>query len=130
MIEPITEYDNWYRDLYKKCFDKDDMWFSEIIRNRYQGYHINKVAFHVENKIIDDEMEILSIGVHPNFRLQGLAKLLLKDRISKFKKVFLEVSSNNVNAIQLYKTLKFEQINFRKNYYQDSDALLMKYESQ
>ena len=39
--------------------------------------------------------------------------------------ITLEVSSNNISAINLYKKLNFKEVAIRKNYYNDSDAILM-----
>lgn len=36
----------------------------------------------------------------------------------------LEVSSENLTAIQLYKSFDFKEVGVRKKYYKDSDALL------
>ena len=45
---------------------------------------------------------------------------------SGVKKIFLEVSTNNFPALNLYKNNGFVQISVRKNYYEDgSDAILM-----
>ena len=60
--------------------------------------------------------------------LNELEELLLK---SNCKKVFLEVASNNLIALHLYKKVGFKKFGIRKNYYKilkdkKVDAILMK----
>ncbi len=40
-------------------------------------------------------------------------------------KINLEVNSNNIKAINLYKKFGFKQVGNRKNYYSDGDGLLL-----
>ena len=79
------------------------------------------------------EYEILLVYVNFNYRLLGYASKLLNEIPSVLKhrnleKIYLEVSSDNVDAIELYKNNNFVQIGIRKNYYyitkKKSDALL------
>ena len=82
-----------------------------------------------------DEGEILRIAVSDKLRRYGLGKKLLICVIEELKKhgctnVFLEVRSSNLSAISLYKSVGFEEIGVRKNYYKDNgeDAKLFKLE--
>ena len=71
---------------------------------------------------VADEMEILTIGVLPAFReqgvgfqfLQGLFTYAMKNQV---KHVFLEVSADNKPAQHLYQKAGFTQTGTRKNYY-------------
>lgn len=80
---------------------------------------------------IDSDYEIIKIGVigkHRNKSYAYKSLLYLLDNL-EFKKMFLEVSSNNLIAIKLYKKLNFKQIAIRKQYYNDkSNALIFCYE--
>lgn len=72
---------------------------------------------------IVEEAHITLLGIHPEYRRQGLGKLLLftllEDAIArKLKWATLEVNENNVAAIGLYKQLGFEVAGTRKGYYQ------------
>ena len=76
-----------------------------------------------------DFAEINDILVAPAFRRQGLAKqllnrveFLLKD---KTQKIFLEVREGNLPAINLYKSVGFNQISIRKKYYSDGENALV-----
>ena len=70
-----------------------------------------------------DTSELLYICVDKSIQSKGMANKLLSQSILKLKKfnireVFLEVDTQNIPAISLYKKLNFKQISMRKNYYQ------------
>lgn len=74
-----------------------------------------------------DEMEILTILVHPNSRGKGKAVALLNHLISYAKKhavqqIFLEVNVENKPAISLYEKMGFQKTGVRKNYYKMKDG--------
>ncbi len=128
IISEITNQDLWYPKLYQKCFDKKDVWFNNLNSPRFKAYHIEKKAFLIVHKIDDKEFEIITIGVDPKHRRVGLAKYLLNHLIRKLatgSKIFLEVSTDNLSAVNLYKSLGFKEVSLRKNYYQNNDATIM-----
>lgn len=76
--------------------------------------------------------DIQTIGIATSQQGKGLGRMLMERLILKAKalgseSVFLEVRADNENAIGLYRSLGFEQIDLRKRYYQPSgtDALVM-----
>ena len=81
--------------------------------------------------------ELLSLGVVPNFRRGGIAKILLAESLATFhcqgaERVYLEVAEDNPPAQALYLSSGFEQIGQRKGYYRRLgetrvDALTMCY---
>lgn len=78
-----------------------------------------------------DEGEILRIATSKENRRQGIGKNLLYKALDILKgkgaeSVYLEVRSKNTAAIELYKSIGFEQIDLRRNYYHDDDALIFK----
>lgn len=92
-------------------------------------YHSRIVAYYILNTCYDIA-EIFKIAVVSDYRGKGYSKLLMDKIISqsksvKCKKILLEVSSVNSTAIKLYKKYNFIAIATRKNYYKDSDALIM-----
>lgn len=98
-------------------FDKDNL----------SGY----LAF----SLIEDEMEILNLAVHPKCRRQGIGTSLLKHafricRETGIAKSFLDVKESNKGALNLYKKFGYSQIGIRKKYYPDTreDALLFRYD--
>lgn len=74
------------------------------------------------------ELEI--IVVSNDYRNQGIATNLMNHFINNYCQkddtIFLEVSCENLNAINLYKKFDFETINVRKKYYGNIDAYIMK----
>ena len=86
--------------------------------------------------IIDDEAEILSIGVTPDRQRQGVGKWLLQRFFDygasrNIAKVLLEVAEDNVPAVRLYRGFGFVEFGRRKGYYKQGnrkiDAIMMKW---
>ena len=76
---------------------------------------------------VPGEWELLRIGVRPEFRASGLGHRLMQAGLRGLAgSVMLEVAANNRSAIKLYEDFGFLEIHRRKNYYRDSDALIMK----
>ena len=78
------------------------------------------------------EYEILLIYVSKKFRKQGIGTKLInkiEENNSYLKKIYLEVSKNNSEAISFYTKMKFKIIYKRKNYFiienKKIDALAM-----
>ena len=86
--------------------------------------------------MIDDEAEILSIGVTPDWQRQGVGKRLLQRFFNygasrNMAKAVLEVAENNLPALGLYRDFGFAEFGRRKDYYkhgnQKIDAIMMKW---
>ena len=86
--------------------------------------------------IIDDEAEILSIGVTPDRQRQGVGERLLQRFFDhgasrNMAKAVLEVAEDNVPALGLYRDFGFAEFGRRKDYYkqgnQKIDAIIMKW---
>lgn len=81
--------------------------------------------------MVADEAEILSLGVVPEARRQGIASGLLQFAESCLKKegarrFFLEVSESNISAKELYNKAEYTLIHKRDAYYVDgSNALCL-----
>ena len=68
------------------------------------------------------EAELLSLGVVPAFRRQGVAQQLIARTIETCQRIgarnlFLEVAEDNPAAQTLYERLDFEQVGTRRGYY-------------
>ncbi|MBR5868546.1 MAG: ribosomal protein S18-alanine N-acetyltransferase [Clostridia bacterium] len=79
-----------------------------------------------------DEGYIMNLCVNPDYRRRGIARQLMDALLKGAEKaelafVTLEVRESNVPAISLYKSLSFEEVGLRKNYYQNptEHALLL-----
>lgn len=76
-----------------------------------------------------DELELLTIAVHPNHRKQGHGRALLLEllAVENASVVFLELRRSNGPARSLYLSQGFLEIGCRKAYYRDGeDAILMR----
>lgn len=83
--------------------------------------------------VILPEAEILRIAVLPSERRRGRGEALLKAFLSEIGKrgadvAFLEVRTDNLPAVSLYRKCGFSDVSVRKNYYRDpmADALVMR----
>lgn len=81
---------------------------------------------------IMEEGHITNVAVHPDYRQQGLGKLLVQDmmaraKLSAIQQMTLEVRVSNRAAIALYEGMGFETVGIRPNYYTDNneDAQIM-----
>lgn len=76
--------------------------------------------------IFTPESEVHTIGVDPKCHRAGIGSLLLRELLGAADKhggpVFLEVRTDNVAAIELYRRFGFETVGTRKRYYQPSGA--------
>lgn len=132
------EYLDSLSDLEKICFAVP--WS----RNLFENDISNPMAYYVlavlNNKVIGycglykvlDEADITNIAVHPDFRGNGLAQMLLDNifehcKLSRISKITLEVRESNKKAINLYNKKGFRVVGERKNYYSDNceTAILM-----
>ena len=102
-----------------------------VLGIRRDGVLVAYMAF----SIIKDEMEILNLAVHPDFRRQGLGERILMESFrvcieNNVRKSFLDVKISNEPALGLYRKFGYKQIGVRKKYYPDTreDALLFRYD--
>jgi len=105
----------------------------------YKKYAISRVAMFERNIVgyictnyVLHEAHILNLAVHPDFRRQGIATVMMDEALKELKKkgcvfIYLEVRASNTGAIKFYELFKFKVVDVRKKYYIDpnEDALLM-----
>lgn len=77
-------------------------------------------------RVIQDEAEILSIGVKKRVRRNGIGKYLIEQAkrfstLHQLRSILLEVAETNRNAVGFYKKQGFLKIGIRNNYYVFSD---------
>lgn len=127
--EPLAE-------MHKLCFEKawDKAAFESLLRLPTTCGFLNDKSF-ILFSVCDNQAEILTLGVVPNSRKNGIAFDLLTYATEKLKsagvqEIFLDVNVNNLAARKLYEKADFQQIAIRKAYYDDaglkSDALVLK----
>ncbi len=116
---------------------------SEILKTHFRGYKISddpfeKVAIYTDRdimgiisySIIYERGEINYIITLPNYRNKGIGQKLLEYAISDMgksgcKTISLEVETENIAGINLYKKYNFQTKTIRPNYYGGKDAYLM-----
>ncbi len=81
---------------------------------------------------LPEEVDIHNIAVHPDFRRQGIGRLLLEQVVDLARRqerlrVTLDVRFSNAPAQNLYRSFGFVIRGLRKGYYSDNgeDALVM-----
>ena len=67
-----------------------------------------------------DSLEIMKIGVNPEYREKGFGTILVNEIKKSRMEIFLEVRENNTTAIEFYKKNGFKEAGKRKNYYRDT----------
>ena len=71
-----------------------------------------------------EEVEIIKIGVIKSYQRNGYGSYLIKElKTLDIKKIFLEVSIENVQAINFYLKNGFQEIGLRKMYYKSKDGI-------
>ena len=137
MISEIIECDNeTARSLEKiEKLIFGTAWNSQVIQEKIKNKKFKYWIYEVENSIkgylgiqfLEEEIEILGIGVNKGSRRKNIATELMDELIeyfekSEYKKIILEVRESNTVAQRLYKKYGFKQISKRKKYYVDEDA--------
>ena len=118
--------------------DFDDFWNYNILSNELKSTNSIYIVAKLDDEIIGfagitiilDESEINNIVIKKQCRKKGYSKILLQELINiskenNCKKINLEVNSENIPAINLYKSFNFENVGLRKGYYNGKDAILM-----
>lgn len=86
----------------------------------------NKVIAYAGIELLVDHADITTIAVNKDYLKKGIATLLLNELFKKCRelhidKIFLEVRTSNIPAINLYEKLGFKKISTRKNYYTNNE---------
>ena len=118
-------------NLHKLCFPHKPWTANDFADLKKSGCDIiaSQNGF-VAWRLVADEAEIITIGVHPDARRAGIAAAMLtlvENDIKKRggKKIFLEVAENNRPARELYEHNGYVRIGVRPKYYDGTDAILM-----
>lgn len=116
-------------DIGHLCFS--DAWRRETVRhdlmeNEHSFYLVAEEDGFITGYgcfwFIADEGQLVNIGVRPENRRQGIARLLLQKGIEEARKrnmltMFLEVRVSNLSAQKMYETFGFKNLGLRKNVY-------------
>ena len=125
-IEKVCFSNPWSRKSFADGMTNPDVqtYFTAITDGEISGYIC---IFH-----IFEDGDLLNIAVHPKYRRQGIAQMLMNKMFELLKekgteRVTLEVRSSNFSAQSLYKKNGFKPMAIRKNYYSDptEDGIVM-----
>jgi len=90
---------------------------------------ISRSQCFVLGRLVVDELEILTVACAPSHQKQGHARTVMLNLLNRAACngglwSFLEVASDNIPAISLYKGLGFAQVGLRKGYYERIDGAI------
>ena len=114
----IKDFENYFKE------DKIKIW--KISTQKIIGFII---FYHVK-----DEIEIIQIGIIKSYQRKNYGSLIINKikKLNDIKKIFLEVSVENTQAINFYLKNGFKKIGIRKAYYKVNkkriDALRLLFE--
>ncbi len=130
-VENVFEIEKTFFDVTEKNSIlgalKSDTLYYFVLKNK------NEVVGFLECSIVLDEAELYEIAIKSEFQGKGFSNYLMRFFIDfckekNVKTIFLEVNTINSKAISLYKKFGFKEYSVRKNYYGNSDAILMRYD--
>lgn len=122
-IDNLIFEDKWSADAYSRECKNNKIFVAKLL---------DKIIGFIDLEIVADEMNIVKVGVLPDYRRNRVAIQLINHALEYAKQnniasVGLEVSSNNIPAQNLYKKMGFESTRVRKQYYKDhSDGIEMR----
>ena len=127
-LEKLCFSDPWSeRSVASEVHNQLALWLVALDGNRVAGY--------VGSQTVIDESDMMNIAVHPDYRRQGIARLLVDHLVEELKKrgshcLTLEVRQSNDPARNLYASMEFNQVGLRKNYYRNpkEDAWILRKE--
>ena len=118
-------------NLHKLCFPNKPWSASDFADLKKSGCEIiaSQNGF-IVYRCVADEAEIITIGVAPAARRNGIgsAMLCIIEKSVKnqgVKKIFLEVASTNIAGQKLYENNGYKVVGIRPKYYDGIDAILM-----
>lgn len=118
-------------NLHKLCFPNKPWSASDFADLKKSGCEIiaSQNGF-VVYRCVADEAEIITIGVAPDARRNGIGSAMLCIIEKNIKnqgvnKIFLEVASTNVAGQKLYENNGYKVVGIRPKYYDGVDAILM-----
>jgi len=130
-LHPVTLRDlEALAALHARCFP-DDAWDATALAGvlamrgasgRFVATPDRTMAGFLFDLIQGEEAEILTLGVHPDERRCGIARLLLEELGARATaagavKLLLEVAADNEAALALYRACGFRAVGRRPGYY-------------
>lgn len=108
-------------------FPKPEAIFREDEHKYLVAKDEEKVVGYIGIEKILDEVHIINMAIHPDYRGKGIGKRLMQHVLNDEDVFFLEVRVSNETAKNIYEKYGFKVINIRKGYYADGeDAYVMR----
>ncbi len=121
--ELCIEYKPNFNELYN---------IEDLLKSKFHKIFIYKENLSIVGFIILEEtfetLSILHLYVQKNYRRKKIATMLIEHTIltaKEYMNIILEVRTDNLAAVNLYKKYNFKIINIRKKYYNGIDAYVM-----
>lgn len=123
--------------LHRRAFEPqgDGVWNATAFRQLIESPGVRAAIFQRGDhpagfylyRVVLDEAELISIGVDPAFRGDGVAVNMMQHMLQALDqetvgRFFLEVREDNKAAIHLYRKFDFDEVGVRSNYYQNNDG--------
>lgn len=128
-LEDVSGLPFWGADNYLRFLEEFSEYFGfcvihEDAEKRLSGFSLARSTF--------EDMELLKIGIAPEFQRIGLGTRLLEETLEEGKRrgatrCFLEVRKSNLNATRFYSAHDFQPAGARLKYYSNpvEDAWIM-----
>lgn len=114
----------WSKQAFLQAMQQDTLFIVAIEQNIVVGYCGMYCSF--------EEGEITNVAVLPQKHHQGIGRSMMKYLLAEaqrrgISRIILEVRISNQNAIDLYKSLGFENCGIRKSFYEmpKEDGMVM-----
>jgi len=130
-LEAVTHLAFWGAENYRKFLVECPEYFgSKAVLHPAAG--ISSLAGFILSRSLFENLEILKLGVHPDFHRRGLGTILIESAYAEgirrgCRHCFLEVRKSNLGAILFYQRHEFRIAGTRVSYYTEpiEDAWIM-----
>lgn len=105
-------------------------WVQDARYHLWVAERLDTIVGYLVARVVQEEAEIVAIGVDAPHRREGVGRALLDVLLAKpdMTRCFLEVSKSNEAAVRLYERRGFVPLGVRLHYYADgADALVMQW---
>ena len=119
-------------DLEKICFQRD-AWSINSLRGEFSNAYSHFFAEKIDGQVVGyvcvrimyEEAQVCNVAVLPEFRRQGIGTKLIEYMVQyateqNCQRCELEVNTENVAAVELYKKCGFAEVGIRPNFYRKS----------
>ena len=125
-LEQINRIGSQIKEDFNKKYDIEnfiDLDYATI----YVYEEDNKVVGFIQLESHYEILDLINIAVDKEYHGKNIGSKLIEHAINNItaEKIMLEVRESNKSAIRLYEKNNFKEINRRKKYYGNEDAIIM-----